>query len=96
MAEPIELDEPPPPLEPAPKLLVEDLAPRHTPTLGLSKRLIIVGDVHGHLAPLKRLLRRVGFRPANAAMRALFEDEPHLSSASTVAPSPIGEGTSSP
>ena len=58
-----------PPFKDDPPLLVKDLPPEHIPSYTPSpgadrvhgKRLIVVGDVHGQLAALKALLKKIGF-----------------------------------
>ncbi|KAK4236750.1 Metallo-dependent phosphatase-like protein [Achaetomium macrosporum] len=66
-----------PPFQDDPPQLIGELPPEHIPVYTPSppteeptdgegatthgKRLVVVGDVHGHLAALKALLRRIGF-----------------------------------
>ncbi|KAK4225107.1 Metallo-dependent phosphatase-like protein [Podospora fimiseda] len=57
-----------PPIFPAPTLIADLPSSATLPSTSTStpkSRLIIVGDVHGYLEPLKQLLRKIEFNPHN-------------------------------
>ncbi|KAK4459057.1 hypothetical protein QBC42DRAFT_275247 [Cladorrhinum samala] len=61
-----------PPIIPSPTLIADlpasailPSAPKHTSSPAPKSRIIIVGDVHGNLQPLKRLLKKIEFSPHN-------------------------------
>ncbi|SPQ19559.1 3fbd1cbf-455c-4bd5-9a4c-82e0df57131f [Thermothielavioides terrestris] len=79
-----------PPFKDDPPQLIADLPPEHIPTYTppsqiegpgggknkktQGKRLVVAGDVHGHLAALKALLRKIGFDNNNGDHLVLAGD----------------------